>query len=331
MTDDRGREVAVKKPLLEKIGWTALTGFIAFSGSALLDKVLMVSLADQLVLTFIAGGSALLVQYLADFEQRLRAFERDQRRVLREMQDSMRRGFAGVSEATRLIEALGHSALNHEALQDVISRAGQFSNSRSPLVLRLADVETARLGGMLHHLSEGRDLLYDGEDREFLLTLTEQTRQSIMATAWTTIAGGEGQLWFTDLGLRYLERQRQALHRNVTIKRLFIFEKLDDMNSSLVRRILATQQGMGVEIRLLGGPALLDMSVGDFVVFDEEISHETSPVTSWGETGQLATRLVLDPTAVRNRVLLFQELWAAAEVEQRPTLDSHTREDRPAV
>ncbi|WP_426512599.1 hypothetical protein ACPPVO_19370 [Dactylosporangium sp. McL0621] len=339
MADDRGGGATTRTPFLQKIGWTTLTGFVTFAGSALLDKALQVSLADQLVLTFIAGGSALLVQYLADFEQRLKAFERDERRIVRDLQESIRQGFAGVNDATRLHEDIENSALDHEAVHQLIRRVGYFSEPSSPLVLRVANSEMERLAGTLQHLSGGLELFYDGEDREYLLALTEQSQKSIMATAWTTIQGGEGEFWLTDLGLRYLDQQRLALRRGVQIKRVFIFEDPDDMGNELVQRILSTQRTMGVDIRLLGiGPVPTDVTIADLVIFDEEISHETAPVTKRGESGALTTRLVLDRVLVEGRVLRFQELWEAA-VEQRPIPDplqpagpaSQVREDRPSV
>lgn len=58
-------------PLLRKVAWTLLAGFVSFTGSGLLDDVLHISLADQLILTIVVGGVTLLVQYLADVERRM--------------------------------------------------------------------------------------------------------------------------------------------------------------------------------------------------------------------------------------------------------------------
>jgi hypothetical protein len=327
--EHRVGEPSGKAGLMLKVGRTALAGFVAFAGSALLDNVLKVSLADQLVLTFITGGTALLIQYLVEFEQRLKAFENDERRIIGDLQETIRHGFAGVNEATELREEIESSALNHETLKHVIRRAGYFSELNSPLVLRVADNEVDRLAADLQALASGHELFYDGEDREYLLALTSQSRKSIMATAWTTATSLEAGFWLTDLGVRYLDLQRAALRRGVQIKRVFIVENPDVMRTDLVQRILSTQRTMGVEIRLLGvGPVPPDESIADFVLFDEEISHETAPVTRRGESGALITRLVLDPTFVQNRVLRFQELWETA-VEAR--LGSDLREDRPPV
>src|SRR5690242_8485255 len=116
------------------MAWSILTGFVAFAGSALLDNVLRVSLADQLVLTFITGGVTLLVQYLAEFEQRLR-----------DVRDTVQRGFAGVSEATTLMDDIERSALRKESLKNVIRRAGHVTSTTRPLVRAVADSEIERL------------------------------------------------------------------------------------------------------------------------------------------------------------------------------------------
>lgn len=120
-----------------------LTGFVAFAGSALLDNGLRVSLADQLVLTFITGGVTLLVQYLAEFEQRLRETQRYQRRLLDELRDTVQRGLAGVSEATTLMDDIERSALRKESLTDAIRRAGHVTTTTKPLLPAVADSESA--------------------------------------------------------------------------------------------------------------------------------------------------------------------------------------------
>jgi hypothetical protein len=300
-------------PLLRKMAWTVLTGFIAFAGSALLDDVFHVSSADQILLTFITGGVTLIVQYLAEFEQKLRSFEVYERDVLTELGSTIRRSFAGVNEATDLHEEMERSTLNVDVLKQVIRRAGHFTNMTSPLVRRLADGEVERLAGTLQSLAGGHELFYDGEDREFLLGLTRRAQKSILATSWTTKDGPEADFWFTDLAARYLDLQRTALRRGVEVKRVFIFESPELAHTARVQRILAVQRSVGVHYKVLGvGPLPSDGSIADFVIFDGEVSHDTAPVTRRDESGALTTRIVLDQEHVLNRMLRFQELWDLA-------------------
>jgi hypothetical protein len=322
VTADRNGEPTTTLPLVRKIGWTVLTGFIAFSGSALLDNVLHVSLADQMLLTVITGGVTLIVQYLSEFEQKITTFEGYQRHILSELDAAIQRGFAGVNEATELREEIEKSSLDSEALKQAIRRAGRFTSRTGPLVRQLANSEVERVSGTLQSLAGGHELFYEGEDREYLLALTRHARESIMATSWTATSGLEAGFWFTDLAARYLDLQRAAIRRGVEIKRVFIFETPDLMDSVDVKRTLAVQHNLGVEIRLFGvGPVPPDGSIADFVLFDSAVSHETVPVTRREGSGALITRLVLAPDVVHNRMLRFQELWDAADPHPMPAVD----------
>lgn len=300
-------------PLARKVGWAVLTGFIAFSGSVLLDNVLHVTLGDQLILTSMAGSVTLMVQYLAEFEQKLVAFEGSERQAIADVQHTINNGFVGVSEATELLNSIEKSPLNQDALKHVIHHAGRFTGLSIPLVRCLADSEVERLAETLQWLSGGRELPYEGEDREYLLGLTRKAKRSIMATSWTTVNGLDAGFWSTDLGVRYLDLQRTALQRDVKIKRVFIFETPNLMQSELVRQAISAQRAMGFEIRLLpNGPK--DGSIADFVLFDEEVCHDTFPVPRLEGSQALNTRLTFDQGMVHTRLLQFRDLWSSAEV-----------------
>ena len=256
----------------------------------------------------------LIVQYLAEFEHKLSTFEGYQRQILNELDIAIQRGFAGVNEAAELREEIEKSALDTEVLKQAIRRAGRFTGLNGSLVRQLATSEVERVSGILQSLAGGHELFYEGEDREYLLALTRHARESIMATSWTATSGLETGFWLTDLASRYLDLQRAAIRRGVKIRRVFIFETPDLMSSDPVKRIIAVQRNIGVEIGLVGvGPVPHDASIADFVLFDSAISHETAPVTRREESGALTTRLVLDPDVVQNRLLRFQELWDVAD------------------
>jgi hypothetical protein len=320
MTTQFDGAVPESSSLLQKIGWTALAGFVAFSGSALFDQVLNISMADQLILTFVTGGVTLLVQYLADFERQLRLTQRQHRDVLSHLSGVISQGFAGVNEATALLDDIERSALTKDSVKGAIRTAGLFTVSTGALARAVADSEVERLSETLQALANGHELFYEGEDRELLLALTRKCTKSIMATSWATKSphgmGFEAGFWLNDLGGRYLMLQRMALRRGVSIKRVFIYETPDLIESEAIQRILAMQQSAGIEVRTVaGGLVSPDGSIADFIVFDEQISYETTPVTR-GETSTapwlLTTRLVMEEETVRSRVVRYHELWEQA-------------------
>lgn len=307
--------------LVRKIGWTLLTGFIGFAGSALLDNVLHVSLADQLIITVVIGGVTLLVQYLADFERRLAESDRLNREAIEILQGSIRRGFESVSEATELMSGIERSAVRHDLLKLLIRRASHITAAAAPLVRVLAASETKRLTETLRSLADGHEVFYDGEDREYLLALTRGVGKSLLATCWATVnahdVGFGTGFWLSDLGGRYLDLQRAAVRRGVTIRRIFIVESPAPRDNTELGRILAMQRSAGIDVRLLDdGEAAQDGGVSDYLVFDEELCYISTPVTRRevsGAPGQLNTRLILNAEIVDNRLHRFAELWAIAK------------------
>jgi hypothetical protein len=309
-------------PFIRKVGWSILTGLVAFAGSALLDNVLQVSLADQLVLTFITGGVTLLVQYLSDFEERLRESQRYQRTLLDELHNAIQRGFVGVSAATTLMEDIERSALRKESLTNFIRRAGDLAPTAKPLLRALAATEIERVSRTLQSLAEGNEISYDGEDREFLLALTQEATKSILATSWATVAvneaGFEARFWLTDLGGRYLNLQRSAVRRGVTIKRIFVLESRELIGFDGLKHVIAMQRGAGIDVRLLHrGPPQHDEAIADGALFDETVWYDTTPTPQVGTPcppWMLNTRIMFDGQKVRQRLLQFGELWDAATV-----------------
>jgi len=310
---------------LRKIGWTIIAGFVSFAGSGLLDNVLHVSLADQLILTIVVGGVTLLVQYLAEFERRLIESDRLHGETIESLRATIQRGFESVNEAAELLTEVEQSAVRRDLLKQVIRRSAHISPSAPPLVQVLAASETKRLSETLQSLSDGHEVFYDGEDREFLLALTRGTTRSLLATSWATInaqnVGFEAGFWLSDLGARYLDLQRIAVRRGVSIKRVFIVESPTLRTNPELMRILAMQRSAGIELRLVdGSQAAQDGGLADFVIFDEHLCYDTTPVTrieAPGAPWRLTTRLVLNEETIRHRLERFAELWASALPDAR--------------
>jgi hypothetical protein len=280
----------------------------------LLDKVLNVSIADQLIITLLIGGVTLLVQYLADFEHRLTESERLNREAIEALQGSIRRNFEGAE----LISAIERSAVRPEVLKLLIQRSSQLTPAARPLVQVLAASETGRLTETLQALADAHEVFYDGEDRDYLLALTRGMTGSLLA-CWATASAQEvgygTGFWLSDLGARYLELQRVAVRRGVIIQRIFFVESPEIVDQPPLNRVIAMQRGAGIDVRVLdGAEAAQDGGVSDYLVFDEQLCYVSTPVTRREITapGQLTTRVLLAADLVANRRHRFAELWAKA-------------------
>ncbi|MBM2619787.1 hypothetical protein JIG36_30185 [Actinoplanes sp. LDG1-06] len=321
--------------LLGKIGWTLLAGLLSFSVTGLFEKALDVSVAEQLIVTILIGGVTLLVQYLADLERRSHETDRLRGEEIRNLRGFIQHGFESVDEATELMTEIDQSAGRRELLKQVIRRSGHITPAAPPLVQFLAESEMRRLAETLQALSDGHELFYDGEDREYLLALTRGTTGSLLAVSWATVNADkvsfEAGFWFSDLGARYLDLQRAAARRGVTIRRIFIIESPTLMTNPELRRILAMQRNAGISVRVSSdSEAAQDGGFSDFVIFDEQICYVTTPVTRQeapGAPARLTTRLVLNQEFTRHRIERFEELWA----NPLPSVQLDLGDDGPAV
>jgi len=129
-------------------------------------------------------------------------------------------------------------------------------------------------------------------------------------------------LWMSDLGVRYLELQRQAIDRGVSIRRVFVFDDEDRARDEVSLRIVQTQRDVGIYVRILDFqliPEWLHRMIFEYVLFDEEISYELTPGTAfnYNRCGPISfrTSLVPTPSRVKDMKVRFDQLWAAADPE----------------
>jgi hypothetical protein len=339
-TDGTGPGLSVRNraenlTLTRKIVLTLLTGSLTFIFSAILDGPLDVPLSQQIVLSTLIGGLTLLVQFLFDFEKRIGELEEEQNKCLTAIRTSVVDCFSRISEATSLMSSIDGAVLSTESLTGVLRSASAVSDRSHPLVLDLAHAEIERVALLLRSLGEGKEIFYDGEDREWLLGLTKNVRSTIDATSLATVDAGsanfEGGLWMNDLGGRYLDLQRVASDRGVRIRRIFVFDDLPDIDPEDFHQICVSQRAAGVEVRELEStmvPLNLKNLIFDFVVFDGAISYETTPATRMDTEGRPAivtTRLVLDIERVRGRSRRFESLWEVAQPVEVPQRSSPVR------
>lgn len=272
---------------------------------------------DALALAAVIALGFILVLFLVDTEMRISALE-----------DRMAAGFARISRSAELSAMMERSVLDTALLTDFLETAGRTDARISPLLQRLTRREVERVTSFVRQLPVGSEIAYDGEDRDWLLGLTQEAERSIDAISLSTVDAGmrgfDGGLWTSDLGTRYLALQREAIARHVCIRRIFVFENEDLARDETFLKLTQMQRDVGVDVRMLDHqliPDWLQSMIFDFIVFDGVISYEITPATTFnaGQTRPAFIRTLLAPMSARVHDLeeRFEQLWVAANPERQ--------------
>jgi hypothetical protein len=317
-------------PVLRKITLTVVSGGLSLAAALLLQRG--GGFVQALMISVLISGVALVVDFLHEFEQRLAELDRSTRDELAQTAVLFERGHADLrldmgvrfTQLTTVPEAFGLQPLdNNRAAQlvQVVQNAYAFEHECSPLARSFIERRAERFALLLHQLKSGEGT-YDGEDRDWLLTLAETCGRSIDATSSTsTDAGGRlrygGGFWESDLGMRYLEQQRRAVRRGVKVRRVFILEDAKVTDDPFYIKLCARQQRIGIDVRYLTPDMVtpeLSNKLDDFILFDNEISYEVVPSLTPGELRPAIskTHLVLDRELVATRLRQFSDLWDSA-------------------
>jgi hypothetical protein len=295
--------------IILKVGFPLLFGLITLAVAAVGGMPARNSLALTAAVTF---GSALVI-FIVDTEMRLSA-----------VNERMAAGFAEIGKSAELSAMMERSALGTELLSEFLETASQADGPVNPLLLRLARREIQQVTSFVRQLPVGSEIAYDGEDRDWLLGLTQEAELSIDAISLSTVDAGvrglDGGLWTSDLGIRYLELQREAIARKVRIRRIFVLVDEDMAHDEDFRRITEDQSNVGVEVRMLDHlviPRWMQSMIFDFIVFDGAISYETTPTTAFAKPGILRTRLAPMPDRVHDLEAQFEQLWDAANPDRQ--------------
>jgi hypothetical protein len=309
MTSGGGMRRRLALGITSKVGVPLLLGLITVVSA----NVAGVSGHSALELAALVTLGFMLVLFLIDFEIRLSALD-----------DRLAAFFVKTDRSTALLDQMERSVLETALLADFVGTAGRAEASVNPLLERLARREVRRATWFLRQLPAGGEITYDGEDREWLLGLTEEASRSVSAISLTTVDAGlrgfDGGLWTSDLGTRYLECQREAIARQVSIRRIFVFENEELARDETFLKITQMQREVGVEVRMLDHqliPEWLRSMIFDFIIFDGVLSYETTPATTFnaGQTRPAIVRTLLAPVPDRVQDLenRFEELWEAAD------------------
>jgi len=242
--------------------------------------------------------------------------------------ERMTEGFAKIGKSAELPSMTEHSILGTTLVRDFLETASRTDERVNPLLKRLAQQEVERVISFVRQVPVGGQIVYEGEDRDWLLGLTRGAERTIDAISLPTVDAGmsgfDGGLWTSDLGIRYLELQRDAIARKVRIRRIFVFQNAEMAGDETLLRVTQGQRDVGVEVRMLDHeliPHWMQSMIFDFIVFDGTISYETTPATTFSvsqtKPGILRTRLAPMPTRVRDLENQFEELWNAADPERQ--------------
>jgi hypothetical protein len=288
--------------------------------------------AQALGIAVTVGGVALVADFLFCFELRLREVEKSSRDAFEQVGATLERAAGQIradvdrrfAQLTSIPEAFGLQPIDHDRAAElvrVVQNAYAFEHRSSPLANAFVRAEAQRFNLLLHQLRSGEGT-YDGEDRDWLLTLTHNCARTLDATSLTTTdSGGRarygGGFWESDLGLHYLEKQADAIKRGVTVRRVFVLEHSRITEDEAYQRMCDRQRNLGIDIRYLTPDMVsvnLHNKLDDFIVFDNEISYESVPSLAPGDSRPVisTTHLVLNRTLVAKRVRQFAEIWDAA-------------------
>ncbi|NBM18399.1 DUF6879 family protein [Streptomyces sp. GC420] len=298
-------EPAGVPPFLLKTLITAVVGGLTYALTNVTDQPEVWKLTASIFL----GGAAMIIQYMIDFERRLGGVERSLAGHNAEMKGLVAEGFAKINEATELFGLMEGSAVRPAMVTRLVRSATEVGLEAPEIVKSFAQAEVNRLATVMANLTQ-KHADYDGEDHDWIVTLTQCAMESIDATSTSV----DHDFWPTELGQRYLRAQRDAIHvRGVRIRRLFIVNRPDDIDENL-ERMAEHQQSLGIDVRILALsqlPPILKMdTTNDFIVFDQSLSYEVEP-----DLQGVNSKTIMDlrEDRVARRIKRFEELWEAQD------------------
>ena len=311
MTSSRMRRGLVQGIVL-KVGFPLLIGLITL----VVSDIGGMQVANSLELAAVVAFGIALVLFIVDTEIRVSA-----------VGERVSASFMQIGRLAELFALMERSSLGPALLADFLETASEVDGRVNPLLQRLARREVERVTEFVRQLPVGGGIAYDGEDRDLLLGLAREAEHSIDAISLSTVdvgmRGFDGGLWTSDLGHRYLELQREAITRKVRVRRIFLFENEELARDETFMSITQMQRDAGVEVRMLDHqliPEWMRSMIFDFIVFDEAVSYETTPATSFtaGQTRPAVVRtyLATSPDRIHDLERKFEQLWEAANPER---------------
>jgi hypothetical protein len=308
------------------IVFRALVTIFISSATFLGTRLAGQSMESTVLLSVFVGGVALVVQYLGEFQRQLQE------------------GLATLNEATRLYQALRDSPVAPPVIEQLVTNLTAIRNTGIDMLTRLALADLQRSMSTIQQLS-GSEASYDGEEREWLLTLTREAKEEIAATSSNLV---DEWFWDTQAGDQYLREQADACARGVLVRRIFLVEsapsqgltprgggrkaqgkrqqaalknlrKRGKRQQAALKELRERQEAAGIKVRTLDVSHLTPAqrkAYRDLVLFDNRISYRVRPPARFGQSSDPADVAETQLSARREVVELgrvrFEELWALA-------------------
>lgn len=231
------------------------------------------------------------------------------------------------------MQLLGKSPLPIDSVDGLVHDAIEVTATHPNATAAIAKAEMLRLGEFMRELRYQKTASYNGEDRDWLLSLASSMKQSLKTISLATVdAYGhnfvDGGLWRSDLGIRYLDLQEIAVNeRGVKVQRIFVSDLTDDSTKHFLDEIVLPQRELGIEVRVLH-PRDIKGTAGyklhDFIVFDDELVYETTASARRDPKytpRTLTTAITVKDSDVRDATNYFNLLWAQADEPADPMIE----------
>ncbi|MGC3000612.1 DUF6879 family protein [Streptomyces sp. G35A] len=285
--------------------WLKVLISLAAAGlTSVIAKVANSEVRWQIGIGIFVGGCILILQLLGDLINQVKDFKAVLPQHNAQTQETVVRSFARISEATKFYSEMerlpsdGVAALATSAVEVV---------SRGPDIMgRFAEELMRRLAADMEALKSG-SVDCAGENHDWLLILTNCATSSIDTTS--TLSLVDRDFWNSRPADRYLQAQREAIARGVTVRRLFLVDDSADLNDDL-RQLGHEQEQLGIETRVLVRTQLPQNVrrglVDEFIVFDKATCYEIEQDQLHVNT---STRVRAHEDYVGLRTQRFAELW----------------------
>ena len=284
---------------LHKIVVTALVGIIAYALTELTNQPPIWSLT----ITVFIGGITFVVQFLIEVEQRLQESAHEGKLL----HDAVRLEVSKLGKASELYGLIATSALSSRAITELVEQTANVDRQTPPLVRILVESEVARAAQVLKDLNATGQMTYEGEDRDWLLSLTEHMTTELCATS----VFHDGSFWLSELGQRYIDLQVQAVRRGAQIRRVFVNQR-GARGGMLPTSLVNEQLALGFRVRVLDGPAV---AIPDLIIVDGVVIYETTPQQRVDQIRPYRFRTAMQtrPSIVAERLEWFEHLWSRAK------------------
>lgn len=295
-------------PLVLKVLITVVVSTVAYVLTNLVDQS-----GDELwkiAVAVVIGGSALIVQYMVDFEQRLATVETGHRERSRRLEEH----FDHLSDAAALLSDLDEAGMSTSDAKRLIKSLRRVGQQGPEIVKAFARSEVESLASVVTDLT-GMSAHWPRDNNEWLIRLTQCAQRTIDATSSSV----DQPFWGTDSAGPYLDAQTEAMAlRRVTIRRLFMIKETEADNPVVMARftrLCQAQRNVGITVRYLVLPPSPEEqphprpAARDVVIFDTDLYLEFEP----DQLGvNVKTTLDAQRERVNRQVRWFNALWARA-------------------